>query len=682
MGIFNHDDLLLISACIWKPYGCSNIDKGVKVMDMKVGLKLSALAVATMAVGISPAYAVINDDVIAPAYIETPFLIIGPPGVGYIQMGPGTDAQGNPQGHLNVAGTIQAANIQTSTMDVSDAKIHNLEITGQLNGISSINVEHVTADQSIYLIKNGASVFSVDATTDQETGAVSADMQVGGRIASFEIQTGSLEVVNDLKTHNLEITGALNVKDLDVQDTKISNVAAATEAHQAVNLKQLKDADAKTLADAKAHTNSTANALRNEATAESARVDKAIADGDKATLTAANKTTADTAKAIRNEVADADAAVLAEAQDYTFAMVDELTENVADEFATERETREMADEALYNQIEKESDERKDAITTLKNADRKVLADANQYTNQTGITVLQQAKAYTDANAHGSPFIALQTEGGDQYAKAEGKNAIAMGAGSVAQGDQSIAIGIGNQVTGNNSGAIGDPNIVSGNASYVVGNDNTVSGDNTFVLGNNVNTAAKNAVVLGNGSASTRDNTVSVGAAGKERQITHVAAGTADTDATNVKQLKDSNAATLASAKGYTDETAGVLRGEAAIETARVNKAITDNNTAVMAAANTYTDSRVNQVSRKLDNVEKTAYRGVAIALAAQQAVPNIQPGQVAVFGGVGHYEGESAGSLGVVTSFTNRVSASGAFGFSEGGNFGGRVGVSYLFGGN
>ncbi len=131
----------------------------------------------------------------------------------------------------------------------------------------------------------------------------------------------------------------------------------------------------------------------------------------------------------------------------------------------------------------------------------------------------------------------------------------------------------------------------------------------------------------------------------QRAVTGVGRGVADTDAANVGQMNESRAQAIAS-------------------------------------ANTYTDSRVNQVSRKLDNVEKTAYRGVAIALAAQQAVPNIQPGQVAVFGGVGHYEGETAASIGVVTSFTNRISASGAFGFSDGSTFGGRVGVSYLFGGN
>ncbi|WP_143228669.1 YadA-like family protein [Acinetobacter sp. YT-02] len=163
-----------------------------------------------------------------------------------------------------------------------------------------------------------------------------------------------------------------------------------------------------------------------------------------------------------------------------------------------------------------------------------------------------------------------------------------------------------------------------------------------------------------------------------------------------KAIVDGDAATLTSAKGYTDTTATTLRSEAAAETVRVNKAIVDGDAATLTSANgytdakaaatlvsanAYTDGRANQLNTRIDDVQKTAYRGIAIALAAQQAVPNIAPGQVAVFGGVGHYEGETAGSIGVVTSFTDRISASGAVGFAGGNEFGGRVGVSYVFGG-
>ena len=174
-------------------------------------------------------------------------------------------------------------------------------------------------------------------------------------------------------------------------------------------------------------------------------------------------------------------------------------------------------------------------------------------------------------------------------------------------------------------------------------------------------------------------------------------GEAAAETTRVnKAIADGDAATLASANTYTNATATTLRGEAAAETTRVNKAIADGNTATLASANTYTDSkavetlatansytnaRVNQLNSRVDDVEKTAYRGIAIALAAQQAIPSIQPGQIAVFGGVGHYEGETAGAVGLVGALNDRTSLSAALGFAGGNEVGGRVGVAYVFGG-
>ena len=91
--------------------------------------------------------------------------------------------------------------------------------------------------------------------------------------------------------------------------------------------------------------------------------------------------------------------------------------------------------------------------------------------------------------------------------------------------------------------------------------------------------------------------------------------------------------------------------------------------------------RVRDLNKRVDDVEKTAYRGVAIALAAQQNVPNIKSGQYAVFGGVGHYESESAFAMGVVGAINERTSISGAVGVAGGSEVGGRVGVAYVFGG-
>ena len=94
------------------------------------------------------------------------------------------------------------------------------------------------------------------------------------------------------------------------------------------------------------------------------------------------------------------------------------------------------------------------------------------------------------------------------------------------------------------------------------------------------------------------------------------------------------------------------------------------------------NNRVDQLNARIDDVEKTAYRGTAIALAAQQNVPNIGAGQTAVFGGVGHYESESAFALGLATVLKDgRTSISGAVGVAGGSEVGGRVGVAYVFSG-
>lgn len=147
-------------------------------------------------------------------------------------------------------------------------------------------------------------------------------------------------------------------------------------------------------------------------------------------------------------------------------------------------------------------------------------------------------------------------------QANGNQSIAMGNGSQANGIQSIAIGTGNIVNGNNSGAFGDPNTINGNDSYAVGNNNTVNSNDTFVLGNNVTAAVNGSVVLGTGSTATTGSGVAgYGSVGNAailattstagavavgngtnifRQITGVAAGTQDSDAVNVSQLKAIN----------------------------------------------------------------------------------------------------------------------------------------------
>lgn len=175
----------------------------------------------------------------------------------------------------------------------------------------------------------------------------------------------------------------------------------------------------------------------------------------------------------------------------------------------------------------------------------------------------------------------------------GRQASALGAGNSVTAEKGLALGAANAINGAGSGATGNSNTVSGNDTQVVGNANLVAAgnagafgnDNTlgsaaagsriigngnslavadaFIMGNRASVTVAGGVALGSGSQSaaganvigyqpngnataannaivaTRSTTgaVAVGGNGTRRQITGVAAGTADTDAVNVAQLK-------------------------------------------------------------------------------------------------------------------------------------------------
>ena len=162
---------------------------------------------------------------------------------------------------------------------------------------------------------------------------------------------------------------------------------------------------------------------------------------------------------------------------------------------------------------------------------------------------------TEASANATNSVVI-----GKNSQVSGESAIAIGDGAQARGNQSISIGTGNIVNGNNSGAFGDPSIINGNNSYSVGNNNTINSNDTFVFGNNITSTVEGSVVLGTGSAArtgagvvgylaagnaavrattSTTGSVAVGdaASGVYRQVTGVAAGTADSDAVNVSQLK-------------------------------------------------------------------------------------------------------------------------------------------------
>lgn len=120
----------------------------------------------------------------------------------------------------------------------------------------------------------------------------------------------------------------------------------------------------------------------------------------------------------------------------------------------------------------------------------------------------------------------------------GADSITMGSYSATFGNGSNSIGEKNYTKGDKNQVFGVENITVGNNNILHGNNNEIYGENNIVLGNGVKiNKENNAVVIGNGSKAI-ENAVSIGNDTTTRQIKYVKAGTDDTDAVNVKQLKD------------------------------------------------------------------------------------------------------------------------------------------------
>ncbi len=86
-------------------------------------------------------------------------------------------------------------------------------------------------------------------------------------------------------------------------------------------------------------------------------------------------------------------------------------------------------------------------------------------------------------------------------------------------------------------ALGARAQAKGVGAVALGANSWAKGDSTSAIGSYSYAGGYNSVALGTDSKANRDNSVSIGSKNIQRQITNMAAGTADTDATNVAQLK-------------------------------------------------------------------------------------------------------------------------------------------------
>ena len=146
--------------------------------------------------------------------------------------------------------------------------------------------------------------------------------------------------------------------------------------------------------------------------------------------------------------------------------------------------------------------------------------------QDAVTVRQLQNAIAAVSTTPTQYFHANSDEGDSLAV--GENAIAVGAKTIVNGDSGVGIGY---------GAVVEQSAFNGIA---IGSSAQVNHANSIALGSNSQTTvgAQSSYTAYNMDApQTSVGEVSVGSGDGQRQITNVAAGSADTDAVNVGQLK-------------------------------------------------------------------------------------------------------------------------------------------------
>ncbi|WP_338120458.1 YadA family autotransporter adhesin [Variovorax boronicumulans] len=361
------------------------------------------------------------------------------------------------------------------------------------------------------------------------------------------------------------------------------------------------------------------------------------------------------------------------------------------------------------------------------------------------TVNNLSTAITSISEKGSRYFRANSTAKDS--DANGKEAVAIGPQSVASGDHSfaagngakatangaVAIGFGAQATGANAIAIGSGALATG--SQAMGLDSRAGGGGAAfgdkadaggtvlskahgishgtAIGFKAVVTQSGGVALGAGSiASTAQGVagyipagatmkeaaaikattstlaaVSVGdaATGQFRQITGVAAGTADSDATNVGQLRAASSAIAAGSVQYDTNADGAVNySQVTLGNGQAPNGTRISNIAPGVAPTDAVNlgqltAAQSQLQGQISSTQRIAYSGVAMAIAMSSLPQAMSPEKTLLSLGVGSYSGYSALAIG----YSSR-SKNGKWVYKVNGSYSGQkvnlgIGVGYEF---
>ncbi|MCZ0735093.1 YadA-like family protein [Phreatobacter sp. AB_2022a] len=181
-------------------------------------------------------------------------------------------------------------------------------------------------------------------------------------------------------------------------------------------------------------------------------------------------------------------------------------------------------------------------------------------------------------------------------------------------------------------------------------------DNLSGTVSSIGQAVRHAVVYDSNPDGTRQNSISLvgGDPNAPVVIRNVAAGTAPTDAVNVRQLNDGLATTLNQSRAYTDQVAATT----------------------LSQANAYTDARFAGLNADIRGVRREARQAAAIGLAASSLRYDDRPGKLSASMGGGVWRGQGAFAIGLGYTSENGLMRGNLSATTTGGEWGVGAGLS------
>ena len=224
--------------------------------------------------------------------------------------------------------------------------------------------------------------------------------------------------------------------------------------------------------------------------------------------------------------------------------------------------------------------------------------------------------------------------------------LAMGTGAIASGDGTINAII-------NNTAIGTAAHATGANSTAIGTAALASGVNSSALGIGAQATFANSTAIGNGATATRADQQMFGTASN----TYTMAGIA---------TAASRAAQVGPTSIVTSDTAGNL---AARSFADLGLASQSDISGI--------NGRLDALNGRINDVNREARGGIALALAASGLQFDTRPGKVSLSGGYGNFKGESGFAVGLGYAVSESMRFNAAFTAVRQGDIGARVGASW-----